>query len=206
MQEQQQDTRFPRSVVAGISAAILAAGGGIAWWAWNSLHSPTTTSPPETSQLAPPSQQAQPPQQETVRVYWLNPTTQTIELVPSSVTVDNSEQPSQTIERAMQTLLAEEGKSKPELTTTIPEGTTLRSVSMQQDGIHVDLSQEFTQGGGSTSMTGRVGQVLYTATSLDPNAKVWVEVEGQPIKTLGGEGVLLKQPMTRQSFQKNFQL
>jgi len=38
-------------------------------------------------------------------------------------------------------------------------------VTIQNDGIHVDLSQEFTTGG-SASMSSRVAQVLYTATSL----------------------------------------
>jgi len=46
-------------------------------------------------------------------------------------------------------------------------------VTIQNDGIHVDLSQEFTTG--SASMSSRVAQVLYTATSLQPNAKVWIE-------------------------------
>lgn len=77
---------------------------------------------------------------------------------------------------------------------------------MKQDGIHVNLSQEFTNGGGSASMTGRVAQVIYTATTLEPEAQVWIEVEGKPIETLGGEGLELQQPLTRQSFQENFTL
>jgi len=76
-------------------------------------------------------------------------------------------------------------------------------VTIQNDGIHVDLSQEFTTGGGSASMSSRVAQVLYTATSLQPNAKVWIDIEGKPLEVLGGEGLLLEQPLTRESFEKN---
>jgi spore germination protein GerM len=55
-------------------------------------------------------------------------------------------------------------------------------------------------------MTGRVAQVLYTASSLDPATKVWLEVEGKPLEVLGGEGLMIDQPLTRENFKKNFEL
>jgi len=48
--------------------------------------------------------------------------------------------------------------------------------------------------------------VLYTATSLDPEAKVWLEVQGEPLEYLGGEGVYIPQPLTRNEFQANYEL
>jgi spore germination protein GerM len=71
----------------------------------------------------------------------------------------------------------------------------------------VDLSREFSQGGGSASMIDRVAQVLYTVTSLDPTAKVYLSIEGQLLDEnhpLGGEGVILQQPLTRQQFAVDF--
>ena len=76
----------------------------------------------------------------------------------------------------------------------------------ENDEVHVNLSEDFTSGGGSTSMMGRVGQVVYTATTLNPKAKVYIDVNGKPLDVLGGEGVELQQPLTRESFQKNYPL
>lgn len=100
-------------------------------------------------------------------------------------------------------LLASAGKEGKQ-TTTIPAGTKLLSSQIKDDGLHIDLSKEFTEGGGSTSMQGRIAQVLYTATSRNPDMPVWIAVEGKQLEALGGEGVEIKQPLTRKVFQQEF--
>ncbi|MGK7872933.1 MAG: GerMN domain-containing protein [Xenococcaceae cyanobacterium] len=204
MQDQQKSRRFSLIFIAGISVAVLAAGGGTAWWAWNSLKSPTTSSVPTTSQLAKSPVGKQPSKEEGVKIYWLNYSGDRAELLPSALTIEKSAQPSQILESAFKRLLA--GSSDPAYTTTIPKGTKLLGVNLDKNGVHVNLSQEFTTGGGSASMSGRLAQILYTATSLNPDGKVWIDVEGEPLEFLGGEGIMVNQPMTRKIFEENFAL
>jgi spore germination protein GerM len=200
-QRQQEVRRIPIGVVAGISAALLAAGGGASWVAWNSINSSSVPPVQTTSQSPSP---VQPSAEEKVQVYWLNNVNNKIQVVPSSVTLKDADKPSEILDSALKSLLI--GPADPAFATTIPKGTKLRNVALKADGVHVDLSKEFTTGGGSASMTGRVAQVLYTASSLDPAAKVWIEVEGKPLEVLGGEGLVLDQPLTRENFEKNFSL
>lgn len=200
-QHRQAVRRIPLGIVAGLSAALLAAGGGGAWLAWNSILSSRTT-PVATTPPTP--QPVQPSTEQNVQVYWLNNVNNRIEVVPSSITLKDADKPSEILEAAFKSLLT--GPANPAFATTIPKGTKLRKLSLEADGVHVDLSKEFTAGGGSASMTGRVAQVIYTASSLDPAAKVWLEVEGTPLEVLGGEGLMLDQPLTRENFKKNFEL
>lgn len=230
MQEDKQPgRRISNGAIAGISAAVLAAGGAGAWWALNSGQPatqappvttttpqpvPTTTSQPvptattpipTASQSPPPTQSLPPAAKKTVQVYWLKNTGTSFEVVPSSIQLQKANnKPNALLGDAFNTLLA--GPTDANLTSTIPSGTKLRSVDVRQDGIHVNLSQEFTTGGGTASMTGRVAQVLYTATSLNPDAKVWIDVEGKKLEVLGGEGLELDQPLTRKKFQADYQL
>ena len=210
MHDKEKSRRFPTGIVASIAVAILAAGGGAAWWAW-STHQTSVTPPesitpsaPTTSQQTP--QPQQPLKEETVQIYWLNPTGEEINLAenPVTVAVEPSASQGEILEEAFKRLLV--GSSNQAFTTAIPQGTQLHSLRVEPDGVHVDLSEEFTTGGGSASMTGRLGQVLYTATSLDPNAQVWIDVDGKPLDVLGGEGIIVDQPMTRQDFQENFEM
>jgi spore germination protein GerM len=193
---------IPKGILAGFAAVILAAGGGVAWWTWQS-QTPKATLPGADLPAPAPSDMTQVPVQQTVQVYWLKTVGDQIEISPAPVAVAVAGQPDALLKAAFEEML----KGSPEsadLTSTIPVGTTLRQVAMKPDGVHVDLSQAFTSGGGSTSMIGRLGQVVYTATTLDPNATVWISVEGKPLEVLGGEGLMVDQPMTRSTFEQNF--
>jgi spore germination protein GerM len=107
------------------------------------------------------------------------------------------------VTRSISTLLASSGKPDGKLTSTIPVGTKLLSTKVLADGIHIDLSKEFTQGGGATSTIGRLGQVIYTATAENPNAPVWITVEGEKLEVLG-DGVEVRQPITRETYDRDF--
>ena len=199
----QQDRGGLSGLIAGIAALVMVAGGGTAWWIWNSTKSPTSPTTPNTVQQSP-SPSVQTKVEQTAQIFWLKDTGSNQQLVSQAITATADRQPSTTLKTAFNSLLA--GPQKGEVTTTIPAGTKLRDVEVQPDGVHVNLSEEFTTGGGSAAMTGRVAQVVYTATSLDPTTKVWIEVEGKLLEVLGGEGLELDQPLTRQSFKENFTL
>ncbi len=108
------------------------------------------------------------------------------------------------VQRSMSALLASAGKPDGKLTSTIPVGTKLLSSKILADGIHIDLSKEFTQGFGATSMIGRIGQVVYTATAQNPDAPVWITVEGKKLEVLGDVGAEIRQPITRQTYNQDY--
>lgn len=204
MNDQQGSNRISSGVIAAVSAAVLAVGGGVAWLTANTTNSPAPSTPSQRIQQPGQSNTRQPGNEQTANVYWLRTNEKSFELVPQPIQVAAA-QPNQVLETAFQSLLA--GPTEGTNATTIPQGTKLLGLKVENnDEIHVNLSQDFTSGGGSTSMMGRVGQVVYTATTLDPNAKVYIEVNGKPLDFLGGEGVEIEQPLTRESFKKDYPL
>lgn len=204
MKDQQGSNRISSGAIAAVSAVVVAVGGGVAWFTSQSNNIPTPSNPSgRIEQPAQPSTR-QPANEQTPNVYWLRSTNKNVALVPQPVRVA-SIRPNQPLEAAFQSLLAGPPAEATD-STTIPKGTKLLGLKTENDEVHVNLSEDFTSGGGSTSMMGRVGQVVYTATSLNPKAKVYIEVNGKPLDVLGGEGVELQQPLTRESFQKNYPL
>ncbi len=201
LQRQHSRSRLVRGLMLGVAIAMLLAGGGVVWWLQQAIQSSTPT-----PSIAPasPSDITQVPLQQNVQVYWLKSTATSFELVPALVSVSAPGQPEALLQAALEAML--KGSDAAELTSTIPQGTKLEQVTIQPDGVHVNLSADFTTGGGSSSMTGRLGQVIYTATTLDPQAPVWISVAGEPLKLLGGEGLIVDQPMTRTAFEQNFPL
>lgn len=141
-------------------------------------------------------------QRKTVDVYWLTDAEENeLYYVVQERTV-RAQNDEQAISNSLQVLV--EGARDPQLISAIPQDTRILDVRTENDDVFINFSSEFVEGGGASSMLGRVTQVLYTATSQDRDAEVWIAVEGQEIEVLSGEGLLLEQPLTRASFSPSF--
>jgi len=187
-----------QKTITGVSLLLLVAAGGFTWWIWQASV-PTVPTQPIVS-----TQTEKTPQPE---IYRLKVDNHRIVLVPQQVVLDHSMTSEQALMEGVINLL--ENPQMGNQSSAIPVGTHLLSLRMTPEEVHVNLSHEFEEGGGSTSMVYRVAQILYTVTSLNPDAKVYLAVEGQPLDEdhpLGGEGLVLKQPLTRQQFTKDFSL
>jgi spore germination protein GerM len=144
------------------------------------------------------------PQQSIAQVYWLQANQNTIQLQPQTLTFAPNVVPIERLRQAI-TLLLSAAASPSGSSSTIPARTRLLNLRQEGNAIYVDLSAEFGQGGGSSSMIYRVAQILYTATSIAPEAEVYLSIVGQPIDEahpIGGEGLLLPSPLTRQRLAK----
>jgi len=221
MQDQQPHRLLSPRAIAGFVALLVATGGGVAWWTWKT-HNDTAIAPNKIEQSQPddtnnprpdsnstptpkvPSTVAPTTTDKSLEVYWLKPSGTKVELAPTPIAATSNSTPEALLETALKQLIA--GPNQASLATTIPANTKVLDLAIKPDGIHVNLSREFTKGGGSSAMEGRLAQVLYTATSLNPDAPVWLAIEGKPLTTLGGEGLVVEQPLTRQQFAKDFPL
>lgn len=87
-------------------------------------------------------------------------------------------------------------------TSSVPVGTRLLGVTVDAGVATVDLSSEFGSGGGSLSIMSRVAQVVFTATQFSTVESVVFEINGEPLDSLGGEGLILEGPQTRAKWEE----
>jgi hypothetical protein len=114
----------------------------------------------------------------------------TPQLAPVPIFVPNGPEddpapPALRAERALRVLLEGPRRRYDHLETAIPRGTALRDVRYAGDVATVNLNRRFSQADGPGSV--RVGQVVWTVSSVLPAASVRILVEGRQVKTVGGD-------------------
>jgi len=141
------------------------------------------------------------------KAYFLQVDGEKINLVPQPVVIEKGDTKETALTQALNQVLYTTQNNQ--LSSTIPPETRLLSLRIDDTGVHVNLSDEFRYGGGSTSMIYRVAQVLYTASSIEESANVYLSIEGELLNEenpLGGEGLILAEPLTRQKFVEDFSI
>ncbi|MFZ4555198.1 MAG: GerMN domain-containing protein [Pseudanabaena sp.] len=189
------------AIVGGASGAVLINGSN---QPITQLNNPAQSSiapsvSPATNQISQ-TTAAKPAVDGQLAVYWIESKKNKLIAIPIAIKAKSNDE---AIASVLNILIAE---NPPESTlySAIPANTKVLSAITKDQEIRLDLSKDFTKGGGSASMQGRIIQVLYTATSLEPEAKVYLSVEGKALKYIGGEGLPVPQPMTRKDFALEF--
>lgn len=81
--------------------------------------------------------------------------------------------------------------------TEIPIGTRLINISESEDEVLINLSSQYLTGGGAASMQVRYLQLYRTLKNIVPGKNLYLQVEGKEVKTIGGEGVEITQPLKK---------
>ncbi len=78
------------------------------------------------------------------------------------------------------------------LATSVPAGTRVLDASAGDGTLRVDLSSEVASGGGTASMRGRLEQLRWTLTRPSSIEAVELWMNGEPLRVLGGEGLMVE--------------
>ena len=104
---------------------------------------------------------------------------------------------------ALAALLAgpSEGEIRSGLVSLIPRGTKLKSVTVRGSTALIDLGDGFMYNRyGPEGYGAQLKQIVYTATSFPSVQDVQFLIDGQRKEYLGGEGVFIGKPLSRNSF------
>ncbi len=82
--------------------------------------------------------------------------------------------------------------------TEIPSGSEVISITEQKDKVIVNLNSSFVTGGGTDSLYKRLYQLIKTV-HLNSTLPVYLYIDGQRADVVGGEGIMLSQPLTNSS-------
>jgi len=82
--------------------------------------------------------------------------------------------------------------------TEIPEGTEILSIKELPDKAIINLSSAFETGGGTDSLYKRLYQLIKTARR-NSEVPVYLYIEGERADVVGGEGIMLSQPLSDRS-------
>ncbi len=80
----------------------------------------------------------------------------------------------------------------------IPVSTKLLGVKQTKNKIIIDFSSDFQYGGGTDSIYSRMMQLIKTALN-NTDKKVYLYLDGKQANIIGGEGIMISQPLTEKS-------
>jgi spore germination protein GerM len=84
--------------------------------------------------------------------------------------------------------------------TEVPSGAEVINITEQSDKIIVNLNSAFVNGGGTESLYKRLYQLIKTA-HLNSTIPVYLYIDGQRADVVGGEGIMLSQPLSNSSLE-----
>lgn len=82
--------------------------------------------------------------------------------------------------------------------TEVPSGSEVINITEQADKVVVNLNSSFVTGGGTESLYKRLYQLIKTV-NLNSTIPVYLYIDGQRADVVGGEGIMLSQPLTNSS-------
>lgn len=83
----------------------------------------------------------------------------------------------------------------------IPKSTKLLGIKENGNKIIIDLSSDFQYGGGTDSVYSRMMQLIKTSVSNTNNKNIYLYLDGKQVNFLGGEGIMISQPLTEKSLE-----
>lgn len=83
----------------------------------------------------------------------------------------------------------------------IPKATKLLGIKQTGNKIIIDFSSDFQYGGGTDSIYSRMMQLIKTAINNTENKKIYLYLDGKQVNFIGGEGIMITQPLTEKSLE-----
>lgn len=80
----------------------------------------------------------------------------------------------------------------------VPQSTKLLSIEEKPDKVIINLNDDFEQGGGTDGLYKRLYQLIKTS-SKNTTLDVYLYLNGKQVDVIGGEGIMLNQPLNNKS-------
>lgn len=102
---------------------------------------------------------------------------------------------------ALQELIAgpNNAEKKQGVFSEIPKNVKLLSVVQSDKKIIINFSENVQNGGGADSLYSRMKQIIKTALANSPNVPIYLYLNGKQADVLGGEGIMITQPLNENS-------
>ncbi len=155
-----------------------------------------------TEEEADPVQQPQTPSQQKVyvNVFFIGQNDNKEEVYKAVKRQYDSSVDGSKIKYAIESLIAGPRPNEKEkgVYSEIPTGTEVLSIREYPDKVVINLSARFETGGGTDSLYKRLYQLIKTA-KRNTDLPVYLYIEGQKADVVGGEGIMLNQPLSDSS-------
>lgn len=147
-------------------------------------------------------QAEKPEEKEYVNIYFIGKNSSNEEVYKAVKRVYNKDVDGSKIRFAVNSLIrgpkpAEQQKG---VYTEIPVGASVINITEMSDKVVVNVNSSFVNGGGTESLYKRLYQLIKTV-NLNSEIPVYLFVDGQKADVVGGEGIMLTQPLTNASLE-----